>query len=157
MGRDTMAMFSKRSKLRWYGDVLSGNGQVVAGSGAFAVPTTFPRVSGEPPGKTTPEELLAASHATCYGIGLRSLIGKHGGRARRVTVEATITAQKGAGGIRIQSSHLRAVVEGLDGFAQAKLESIAREVAQDCTISIAMRGTIRITHEVSAEPSDANS
>ena len=81
-----MATFSRRAVLEWNGDVMDGAGDVSAGTRAFAVPVTFPSTAGETPGKTTPEELLAASHATCYGIGLRSLIGRRGGRARRVTV-----------------------------------------------------------------------
>jgi lipoyl-dependent peroxiredoxin len=143
-----MAIFSRRSVLQWDGEIMSGSGQVSAGSGAFTVPVRFPSVSGDPPGKTTPEELLAASHATCYGIGLRSLIAKRGGRAQRVIVDATITAEKGAGGIRIQSSHLSGVVERLEGLDEAQLAEVGREVAEDCTISIALRGAVRITHDV---------
>lgn len=130
---------------------MSGSGQVTAGSGSFTVPVRFPSISGDPPGKTTPEELLAASHATCYGIGLRSLIGQRGGRARGVTVDATITAEKNADGIRIRSAHLSAVVDALDGLDEAQLEKVAAEVAEGCTISIALRGTVRITHEIKAE------
>ncbi len=132
---------------------MNGSGEVSAGSGAFTVPVRFPSVAGDPPGKTTPEELLAASHATCYGIGLRSLIGQRGGRARRIIVDATITAEKGADGIRIRSSHLNGVVEALEGLDEARLQDVAREVAEECTISIALRGAVRITHEIKAGPS----
>jgi osmotically inducible protein OsmC len=83
-----MATFSRHAVLDWTGDMMDGVGKVTVGTGAFAVPATFPSTAGEAAGKTTPEELLAASHATCYGIGLRSLIGRHGGRAQRVTVTA---------------------------------------------------------------------
>lgn len=143
-----MATFSRRAEIQWDGDVMHGNGQAAAASGAFTVPVTFPSTLGEPPGKTTPEELLAASHATCFGIGLRGVIGRRGGSARRVTVSATITAEKGPGGIRIQSSHLEGVVEGLEKLDKADLPDIAREVAEGCTISTAIRGTVHITHEI---------
>ena len=56
-------------------------GTIGAGSGAFTVAARFPSLRGEAPGTTTPEELLAASHAVCYGIGLRSVIGRRGGSA----------------------------------------------------------------------------
>ncbi len=144
-----MATFSRHAVLDWTGDVTDGVGQVTAGTGAFAVPATFPSTAGEA-AKTTPEELLAASHATCYGIGLRSLIGRHGGRARRVTVTATITAEKGPRGIRIQSSHLSGEVESLEGIDQARLEAIAQETRDRCTISIALEGTVAITYAVTA-------
>lgn len=146
-----MSTFFRRAELRWVGEVMAGSGEVTAGSGAFKVPARFPSVAGDPPGKTTPEELLAASHATCYGIGLRSLIGQRGGRAQRVTVEAVITAEKDSDGIRIQSSHLAGVVEGLEKLNDAQLQDIAREVAEECTISRALGGAVRITHDVKAQ------
>jgi osmotically inducible protein OsmC len=145
-----MATFSRQAVLEWNGDVMGGAGQVTAGTGAFAVPATFPSTAGEAAGKTTPEELLAASHATCYGIGLRSLIGRRGGHARRLTVTATITAEKGPGGIRIQSSHLSGEVESLEGIDHAQLQEIAQETRQRCTISIALEGTVAITYDIVA-------
>jgi organic hydroperoxide reductase OsmC/OhrA len=59
---------------------MRGSGSVTGSSSRFSVPATFPRVAGEPPGTTTPEEMLAASHAACYGIGLRGLIAQRGAR-----------------------------------------------------------------------------
>jgi osmotically inducible protein OsmC len=100
------------------------------------------------PGKTTPEEMLAASHAICYGIGIRSLISRRGGQAQRVTVTATITAEKGPDGIRIQSSHLKATIAGLHGIDRTALAEVARETEEGCTISIALRGNVVITSEV---------
>jgi osmotically inducible protein OsmC len=145
-----MATFSRHAVLEWNGNVMDGAGQVNAGTGAFAVPATFPSTAGEPTGNTTPEELLAASHATCYGIGLRSLIGRRGGRARRVMVTATITAEKGPRGIRIQSSHLRGEIESLEGIDDEQLQEIAQETRERCTISIALEGTVAITYDVIA-------
>lgn len=149
-----MATFSRRAQLRWDGELRTGNGQVSGGTGTFAVPVIFPSVSGEPQGKTTPEELLAASHATCYGIGLRSLIGRKGGNAQRITVDAVVTADKGPDGIRIQSSHPVGVVEGLEQLDSTQLQDIARDVAEGCTISLALRGSVRITHDVKAGSAD---
>jgi organic hydroperoxide reductase OsmC/OhrA len=71
-----MAIFSRYSVLDWNGDVTEGAGVVSARTGAFGVAVTFPTTTGEPAGRTTPEKLMAASHATCYGIGLCSLIGR---------------------------------------------------------------------------------
>ena len=145
-----MATFSRSAVLEWSGDVLRGGGVVAAGSDAFRMAASFPRMSGEAAGTTTPEELLAASHAVCYGIGLRSLIAQRGGNARRVTVTATVTAEKGAGGIRIRSSHLRGVVEGLEGVDVDALQEIARATEEGCTISNAIRESVAITYDVSA-------
>jgi lipoyl-dependent peroxiredoxin len=143
-----MAVFSRRAVLHWDGEVPEGTGQVIAGSGAFAVGAIFPSIAGDPAGKTTPEELLAASHATCYGIGLRSLIRRRGGRARRVSVTATVTAEKGPQGIRLQSSHLIGIVDGLEGIDESALQQLARETEERCTISVAIRGTVTVSSEV---------
>jgi uncharacterized OsmC-like protein len=82
-------------------------------------------------------------------IGLRSLIGRRGGRARRVTVTATITAEK-ARAIRIQSSHLRGEVDSLEGIDDEQLQEFAQETRERCTISIALARTVAITYDVIA-------
>jgi lipoyl-dependent peroxiredoxin len=142
--------FSRHAVLHWEGDVTHGQGTVRAGTSAFTVPASFPRLSGEKDGITTPEELLAASHAVCYGIGLRSVIASRGGSARRITVTATITAQKERDGIRVVSSHLAGTVEGLDGLPESDLESIANAAELGCTISNAIRLSVAITRDIRA-------
>lgn len=142
------ATFSRQAVLDWDGDVLRGAGAVRAGTGAFDVPATFPRVAGDPEGATTPEELLAATHAVCFGIALRSVLAQHGGSARHVQVTATVTAEKGgtAGqGIRVRASHLAGLVEGLAGVEPGVLSEIARVAEERCTISAAIRDAVAIT------------
>lgn len=145
-----MAIFARSAVLEWTGAVPRGSGTVKAGSRSFAIPASFPMVSGEAPGVTTPEELLAGSHAVCYGIGLRSVIARHGGSATRVLVTATVNAEKGGDGIHIRSSALKAVVEGLQGITADQLEEIGRVAEDGCTISNALRGSVTITHGVVA-------
>lgn len=100
------ATFSRSAELVWEGDLAHGSGEVKAPGGAFDAPVRFPSLRGEPAETTSPEELLAASHASCFGIGLRSVIGRHGASAARLAVRATITAEKGPRGIRVLRSHL---------------------------------------------------
>ena len=145
-----MTTFSRRATLEWSGDVVRGSGTVAAGSEAFAVAATFPRIHGEPPGSTSPEELLAAAHASCFGIGLRSVIAQRGGTVRRVRVTATVTAEKGGGAIRIHSSALAGEVEGLAGVDPVTLPDIGRAAEEQCTISAAIRGTVAIHVDVRA-------
>jgi len=142
--------FTRSATLEWAGDVVRGSGKVNAGSDAFAVSATFPTLRGEPPGTTTPEELLAASHAVCFGIGLRSVLARRGGSAERIAVTATITAEKGPEGIRIRRSHLSGAVAGLRGVDPGALGEVADEAKRECTISIAIGGTVVVTHEISA-------
>ena len=78
-----MATFARHVDVEWTGTPMEGNGTAAAGTGAFTLPVTFPsRIAPTGDGKTTPEELMAASHAVCYGMVLTNTIGKQGGTAR---------------------------------------------------------------------------
>jgi lipoyl-dependent peroxiredoxin len=147
-----MPRFSRHAILEWHGNTMNGSGSITAGSGpqTFSIPATFPRVAGDPLGATTPEEMLAASHAICFGIGLRSVIAQRGGSARRVKVTATITAEKGAQGIRILASHLEGLIEGLEGIPASQVAELTQATEAGCTISIALRGSVAITSHVVA-------
>jgi lipoyl-dependent peroxiredoxin len=147
-----MPTFTRQAELQWEGEITGGEGIVSAATGAFRAGATFPSTLGDPPGRTTPEELFAAAHAVCFGIGLRSLIARRGGRARRVAVTATVTADKGPRGIRITSAHLAALVEGLQGIDDDQLQQIARETEEGCTISVAVRGNVTVTCDIVARP-----
>src|SRR6478736_9191504 len=100
-----MATFSRTVTVDWAGSIMEGKGEAKAGSGAFTLPVTFPSRIGEPAGKTSPEELMAAAHAACYAMALNGTIGRtEGVSVDRTSVRATITADKADAGIKIQSS-----------------------------------------------------
>ena len=141
--------FTRSAEITWNGDVVRGAGAVRAGSGAFQVAASFPSLRGESAGVTTPEELLAASHAVCFAIGLRSVIARNGGVASSIRLTATLTAEKGPEGIRIRRSHLIGIVEGLQGVEAARLPEIGTDVERECTISNAIRGAVQISFEIS--------
>lgn len=142
-----MATFARHVDVEWNGTLLEGNGRAQAGTGAFDVPVTFPSRIGEGDGKTTPEELLAASHGICYAMGLAATIGRQGGKARRLRVTTTVTADKSEAGIKIVSSHIKAVAEGLEGIDGGKFDEIAKTAEQRCPVSNAIRGSVNITVE----------
>jgi len=130
---------------------MDGNGTARGGSGAFSFPVTFPsRVAEREDGKTTPEELLATSHAVCYAMVLTNTIGKQGGKATRIRVTATVTADKSEAGIKLTQSHLKATVEGLQGIDRGSLQSLAEGAEKGCPISNAIRGSLAISVEASA-------
>src|SRR5688572_524862 len=145
-----MATFARHVDVEWIGGLIDGSGTAKAGTGAFSLPVTFPSRIGEGDGKTTPEEMLAASHAVCYAMGLAATLGRQGGKARAVRVTAAVTADKGESGIKVQSSHLAAVVEGLEGVDAGKLQEIAKAAEQSCPISNAIRGSVQITVDASS-------
>jgi len=126
---------------------MEGKGSVKAGTGAFTLPVTFPARIGEPAGHTSPEELMAASHAACYAMALNATLGRKGGSAARTLVTATVTADKSEAGIKLLSSKLKATAEGLKGVDKTQFAEIAREAEGKCPISNALRGTMQIEVE----------
>jgi len=102
-----MATFSRTVTVDWTGSIMEGKGSAKAGTGAFTLPVTFPSRIGEPAGQTSPEELMAASHASCYAMALNATLGRKGGSASRTLVTATVTADKSEAGIKLLSSKLK--------------------------------------------------
>jgi osmotically inducible protein OsmC len=124
---------------------MDGNGTVKAGTSAFTLPVTFPsRIAESGDGKTTPEEMLAAAHAVCYAMVLANTIGKQGGKAVRLRVTATVTAEKSDAGLKVASSNLKATVEGLEGIEKGALQDLAAGAEKGCPISNAIRGNVSI-------------
>lgn len=144
-----MAEFSRKVDVDWSGSIMEGKGQVKAGTGAFTLPVTFPARVGEPAGHTSPEELMAASHAACYAMALNATVGRKGGSIARTHVTATIVADKGEAGITVTTSRLKVVAEGLQGIDKAQFPDVAREADGKCPISNALRGSLKI--ELDAE------
>jgi osmotically inducible protein OsmC len=142
-----VATFARHVDVEWNGTLMEGSGRAKAGTGAFDNAVTFPSRIGEGDGKTTPEELLAASHGVCYAMGLAATIGRQGGKAKRLRVTTTVTADKSEAGIKVVSSHLKAQVEGLEGIDATKFDEIAKTAEQRCPISNAIRGNVTITVE----------
>ena len=146
-----MATFARHVDVEWTGNLMEGSGTAKAGTGAFSVPVTFPsRISEKGDSGTTPEELVAAAHAVCYAMVLANTIGKQGGKARRVRVTATVTADKSDAGIKVVSSQLKATVEELEGIEKGKLQELATGAEKGCPISNALRGSVNITVEAQA-------
>jgi lipoyl-dependent peroxiredoxin len=143
-----MATFERHVDVEWTGSVMEGGGTAKAGTGAFSLPVTFLSRIGEPAGKTSPEELMAAAHAACYAMALNGTIGRtEGVSVDRTAVRATVTADKGEAGIKIQSSKLEVTAYGLKGADAAKFNEIAKTAEGRCPVSNAYRGAMTISVE----------
>ncbi|MBA2603232.1 MAG: OsmC family peroxiredoxin [Acidobacteria bacterium] len=142
-----MATFSRSVEVDWSGSIMEGKGTAKAGTGAFSLPVSFPSRIGEPGGNTSPEELMAASHAACYAMALNAAVGRKGGSIDRTHVSATILADKGDAGITVTTSKLKVVAEGLQGIEKSQFEEVAREAESKCPISNALRGSLKIELE----------
>jgi lipoyl-dependent peroxiredoxin len=142
-----MATFSRTVEVDWSGPIMEGKGTAKAGSGAFNLPVTFPSRIGEPQGKTSPEELMAASHASCFAMALNATLGRKGGSASRTLVSATIVADKTDAGIKLTTSKLKVIAEGLQGIDQSQFNEVAQAAEKACPISNALRGSLQIELE----------
>ena len=142
-----MATFSRHVDVDWSGSIMEGKGTAKAGSGAFTLPVTFPARIGEPQGHTSPEELIAAAHASCYAMALNATVGRKGGSIGRTRVTATVTADKSEAGIKIMTSALKVTAEGLQGIDKGQFAEVAREAESKCPVSNALRGSLTIELE----------
>ena len=145
-----MAAFSRSVTVDWAGSIMEGKGQAKAGSGAFTLPVTFPSRIGEPAGQTSPEELIAAAHASCFAMALNATVGRKGGAIATTHVTATVIADKGDAGIKLTTSKLKVVAEGLTGIEKSQFAEVAKEAEGKCPISNALRGSLQIELEAEA-------
>ena len=142
-----MATFERSAHIDWEGPVKEGKGEIKAGTGAFSLPVTFPARVEQPGGKTSPEELIAAAHAACFAMALSATLGRKNARARKLHVTATVTADFGETGLKIQSSRLHVVAEGLEGLTAAQFTDVAKEAEGRCPVSNALRASLKIDVE----------
>ena len=139
---------TRRADVTWEGDLMSGKGVVSASSSkAFsALPVTWASRTESAGGKTSPEELIAAAHASCYAMALSFGLGSAGKPPRKLEVSATVTFDKVDAGFRVTSSALtvRGWVPGLDAEGFRK----AAEGAKDgCPVSHALKGNVTLSVE----------
>jgi osmotically inducible protein OsmC len=132
----------------WEGDLGHGAGTTTPASGAFpTVDVTWASRTTRSAGKTSPEELLAAAHASCYCMALSHELGEAGNAPERLEATATVAFEPGVG---VQSSHI--VVSGrVPGIDQARFEEAAAAAGQGCPISGALKGNVEISVEATLE------
>src|SRR5918992_4039315 len=106
-----MPRITREAEIVWDGSIARGAGVVSAtSSGAFALPTTIASRVGDPEGKTSPEELLAAAHASCYVTSLGGELARAGTPPERLSVRCTITMDEvPSGDHRIVQSAIAAI------------------------------------------------
>jgi len=151
-----MPRIVREANVVWEGTTARGSGVVAAvSSGAFALPTTIASRVGDPAGKTSPEELLAAAHASCFVTSLGSELARAGSPPERLEVRCTITMDEVEDvGHRIVSSAIAASgsVPGCDaaGFAQA-----AEAADAGCPFSALIKASATVTIEAALGEGDA--
>lgn len=139
--------FSRNVTVDWKGNVLEGSGEAKAGSGAFTLPVSFARRIGEAQGVTSPEELIAAAHASCYAMALNGAVGRKGGAIGKTHITCTVSADKGDTGIKITTSKLVIIAEGLTGIPASDFAEVAKAANEGCPVSNALKGSLKIELE----------
>jgi osmotically inducible protein OsmC len=141
----------------WTGDLQTGSGTVdYVSSGAFSrMPVTWASRTTAHSGKTSPEELLAASHAACFSMALSSRLAKNGTPATKLFVKAEITFDNPGPGWKVATSKI--TVRGdVPGIEAAKFTELAEDAKENCPISKAVKGNVDLVVEASlAEPGQA--
>jgi osmotically inducible protein OsmC len=131
-------MATRTARTAWTGGLQDGSGQVELSSskvGTFDV--SYPkRTADEADGTTSPEELIAAAHSSCFSMALSSEVAKAGGTPQSLETQADVTLSGGRiSGIKLT---VRGEVDGLDaeGFRKA-----AEAAKVGCPVSQALTGT----------------
>jgi osmotically inducible protein OsmC len=129
----------------WEGDLLEGSGTASGESGVLGeLPVTWAARVERSRGKTSPEELLAASHASCYAMALSGALARRRTPPERLHVRATASFEQVGEAFRVTMMELtvRGRVPGLDedGFNEA-----VEQANEGCPISNALRGNVEIT------------
>ncbi len=133
----------------WSGDLMSGAGTVTASSsGAYnELPVSWKARSDEAAGpSTSPEELVAAAHASCFCMALSARLGRDGKVAAKLEADATVTFELFEGGARVASSALKVVGEVPD-MSEDDFRQAAEDAKNGCPISAAMAGNVELSVE----------
>ena len=132
----------RRAEVTWRGDLRSGEGTVErVGSGALGgLGVSWAARTEEPGGKTSPEELIAAAHASCFSMALSNGLAQAGSPPEELDVSATVTFVPGTG-ITKSALEVTGRVPGMDDDAFRE----AAEAAKDgCPVSGALKGNVEL-------------
>ena len=134
----------RRADVTWEGNLARGHGTLNVGSGAISnQEITWASRTERADGKTSPEELIAAAHASCYAMSLSNALSSTGNTPEQLSVNAVSTLEQVEGGFKITQIQLNvhAKVAGLDNdsFQQA-----VQKAEQGCPVSNALRNNVSI-------------
>jgi osmotically inducible protein OsmC len=139
----------RRARATWEGDLRDGVGRFDLESGAITgQEVTFASRFEESGGRTSPEELIAAAHATCFSMALANGLAQQGNPPTRLEADAVCRLDKADGGFRITSMNLsvRGEVEGID---EAGFRAAAEQARDGCPVSQALAGNLEISVDAS--------
>ncbi|MEW6636211.1 MAG: OsmC family peroxiredoxin [Actinomycetota bacterium] len=138
-----MATAERRANVVWKGNLAQGTGDLdLASSKAVeSLPVTWAARTERPDGKTSPEELIAAAHASCYAMALSATLEQGGNEPEELRVNAAVTFD--VDNLKVTTSVLD--VRGrVPGFDEEDFRQAAEQAEQLCPVSNALRGNVDI-------------
>ncbi len=138
----------RQASVTWEGSLASGKGRVSADSSqAFTrLPVSWASRTEASNGLTSPEELIAAAHASCYAMALSAGLSQAHVRPERLDVTAVVTFDNVGGNWRVVSSTLK--VKGhIAGIDDATFRKAAEAAGTGCPVSQALKGNVAISVE----------
>jgi osmotically inducible protein OsmC len=137
----------KTARATWEGDLTHGSGHVTTGTGSVDADMRWAARAEDVEG-ASPEELIAAAHATCVSMALSAALAREGTPPQRLESEARTTFEKVGEGFGFTKVHLtiRGEVEGMDEDA---FRRAAEEAKANCPVSQALAGNVEISLDAS--------
>jgi lipoyl-dependent peroxiredoxin len=140
-----MPIATRKAEILWDGPLARGSGALSSASGALAaLPVTWAARTEQPDGKTSPEELIAAAHASCFAMALALVLGENHTPPQQLAVSAACTLDEVDGAPRITTIEL-AIRAQVPGLMQADFEQLLGRAADLCPVSNALRGNVEIS------------
>jgi lipoyl-dependent peroxiredoxin len=139
---EKMANVERRAHVDWEGDLM-GNGTLTGKDSEVLneVSVTFASRTQRPDGKTSPEELIASAHATCYAMALSNTLAEQDAPPARLEIDAVCTLDDEALKITTVDLDVRGYVPGMN---EEEFENAARQAEQSCPVSNALRNNVEI-------------
>ncbi|MDG9683758.1 OsmC family protein [Streptomyces anulatus] len=129
---------TRQAHTNWEGNLIEGKGVVTFdSSGIGDYPVSWPARSEQANGKTSPEELIAAAHSSCFSMALSHGLAGAGTPSTRLETKAEVTFQPGTG---ITGIHLTVVGE-VPGLDEDAFQKAAEDAKANCPVSQALTGT----------------
>ena len=138
-------MVTKHAHTTWKGDLESGSGSIRdVGSGSIGpMDVAWPARTGDESGMTSPEELIAAAHASCFSMALSHGLNEAGTPPDQLDVSVDVTFVPGEG---ITTSEIE-VTGMVPGVSQEAFAKAAEDAKDNCPVSSAFKGNVEMTVE----------
>lgn len=131
----------RKVETQWTGGLAGGSGILSGTSGALdGLPVTWAARTEQPGGKTSPEELAAAAHSSCFSMALALTLGEHKATPKALTVSSTVTLDAVDGKPTIVSAAI-SVTGDVPCIDAATFTTYVDEAAALCPISRLFAGT----------------